>query len=128
MPKIIQFTHQGDFAKTSKLFHRLTELRYAGKLRIYGERGVKALSAATPNESGETAGAWSYEIEEQSGSVSIYWRNSNVNKDVNIAIILQYGHGTRNGGYVEGIDYINPAMRPLFQEMANEVWKEVVSS
>ena len=128
MPKIIQFTHKGNFEKTDRLFHRLIEARYAAKLRAYGVRGVEALAAATPQESGATAGAWSYEIVGQSGSLSIYWRNSNVNKDVNIAIILQYGHGTRNGGYVEGIDYINPAMWPIFQAMADEIWKEVVSS
>ena len=90
--------------------------------------GVQALSIATPNDSGKTAQSWSYEIEDRNGSISIYWKNSNVNNNVNIAVILQYGHGTRNGGYVEGIDYINPAMQPLFQEMANEAWKEVVSS
>lgn len=128
MPKVVSFTHKGDFKKTEKMFHRIIEGYYMHKLRSYGERGVKALAEATPVGSGKTADSWSYEIAESAGELSIYWRNSNVNDGVNIAIILQYGHGTRNGGWVEGLDYINPAIHPIFKEMANEVWKEVVSS
>lgn len=128
MPKVISFTHKGNFEKTDRLFHNIIAAHYRHKLARYGERGVRALQAATPIDTGKTADAWSYEISSQPGSVSIYWRNNNVNDGVNIAVILQYGHGTRNGGYVEGIDYINPTLRPIFQEMADAVWKEVVSS
>lgn len=127
MPKIITFSHKGDFQKTDRLFHRIIERHYKHKLTKYGEKGVRALSAATPNDSGKTAESWSYEISEGDGSLSVYWKNSNVNDGVNIAIILQYGHGTRNGGYVEGRDYINPAIQPVFDAMADEAWKEVVS-
>ena len=88
---------------------------------------LKALAEATPKDSGETAKKWIYEIVETEGRLSVFWRNTNVNNGVNIAIILQYGHGTRNGGWVEGIDYINPAIQPIFREMADEAWKEVVS-
>ena len=128
MPKVVSITQKGDFKKTRKFFHKIVEAHYMNKLHKYGQRGVEALSAATPTDSGKTGSSWSYEIVESSGTLSIYWRNNNVNDGVNIAVILQYGHGTRNGGWVEGVDYINPALRPIFTEMANEVWKEVVSS
>ncbi len=94
-------------------------------LERYGQLGVEALSAATPLESGETASSWSFEIERGTNQTAIRWINSNTNQGVNIAIILQYGHGTNGGGYVEGIDYINPAMKPIFDSMADELWKEV---
>lgn len=100
---------------------------YKDTLASYGERGVKALAAATPKDTGKTADSWTYSIEEGKGTVSIVWSNTNVNKGLNIAVLLQYGHGTRNGGYVQGRDYINPALRPLFDEIANKAWEEVVS-
>lgn len=128
MGKIITFTHKGDFKKTDRLFHNIIGGYYRHKLYKYGEIGVRALAAATPAGSGKTAESWGYEIVEGAGSLSIYWKNTNVNDGVNIAVILQYGHGTRNGGYVEGIDYINPAIQPIFKEMADEAWKEVISS
>lgn len=128
MPKVLSVTQKGDFSKTTRLFHGIVERYYMRKLRFYGEKGVRALRDSTPKDSGQTAEAWSYEIVESSGSLSVYWKNSNFNDGVSIAIILQYGHGTRNGGYVEGIDYINPAIRPIFTKMADEAWKEVVSS
>lgn len=127
MPKVITYSHRGDFQKTDKWFHKMLERHYMNKLSAYGEKGVRALAAATPSDSGKTADSWGYEIRQENGALSIYWTNSNKNDGVNIAIILQYGHGTRNGGYVEGRDYINPAIRPIFDEMANEVWKEVVT-
>ena len=96
-----------------------------GILDKYGREGVNALSSATPVESGVTAASWYYEIEHSSGSAAIQFYNSNVNKGVPIAIILQYGHGTGTGGWVQGRDYINPAIQPLFDKMAEEVWKEV---
>lgn len=127
MPKVISFSHRGDFKKTDRFFHRIIERHYMNKLKKYGEKGVKALSAATPKDSGKTADSWSYEIQEGRGNLSVYWKNSNFNDGVNIAIILQYGHGTGTGGYVQGKDYINPAIRPIFEAMAEEAWKEVVS-
>lgn len=86
---------------------------------------MAALSAATPVDSGVTATSWSYEIIQNGSSISIVWNNSNVQEGINIAIILQYGHGTRNGGYVSGRDYINPALKPIFDKMADAAWKEV---
>jgi hypothetical protein len=128
MGKLITFTHKGDFKKTDRLFHNIIGAYYMRKLKKYGDIGVRALAEATPEESGKTAESWSYEIEQGHGYLNLYWRNSNTNEGVNIAVILQYGHGTRNGGYVMGIDYINPAIRPVFDQIANEAWKEVISS
>lgn len=126
MGKIISMTQKGNFKKTDRFLHKLIGFHYSRKMRIYGERGVEALRAATPKDSGETAESWSYEIVEEPGRTAVYWRNSHVVNGTNIAIILQYGHGTRNGGFVEGIDYINPAIKPIFEDMAKEAWKEVV--
>lgn len=125
---MIVFTQKGDFKKTEKFLNKASKEEYFRKLEKYAREGVKALSAATPVDTGKTAASWSYEIRQTKGSVSIYWTNSNVNKGVPIAIILQYGHGTNNGGYVQGIDYINPALRPVFERLAEETWKEVTSS
>jgi len=97
-------------------------------LSKYGEQGVLALSQATPVDSGETANSWSYEIEHTGSGYKLVWKNSHVNKGVPIAIILQYGHGTRNGGYVQGRDYINPALRPIFDGIAEDSWKELTSA
>ena len=97
-------------------------------LETYGRAGVTALASATPVDSGETAAAWGYEIVQTSGGYSIFWTNSHINKGVNIAVILQYGHGTGTGGYVKGIDYINPALRPVFEQLADAAWREVMSS
>lgn len=127
MGAIVSVTQRGNFQKTERFLSKLTQLHYARKLRHYGEKGVAALKAATPKDSGKTAESWSYEIVEEKGRTALYWRNSHVVNGVNIALVLQYGHGTRNGGFVEGIDYIPPAVRPIFREMADEVWKEVVS-
>lgn len=127
MPQIISITQTGNYKKTERFLHGLVELHFARKLDRYGQRGVDALRRATPIDSGNTAEHWSYEIFEEPGRTSIYWKNDNINEGVNIAVILQYGHGTRNGGYVQGIDYINPAMKPIFQEIADAAWKEVVS-
>lgn len=91
----------------------------------YGKIGVEALRKETPKDSGLTADSWYYEIKENKGSTTIEWNNSHVNKNVNIAVIIQTGHGTGTGGYVKGIDYINPAMRPVFQEIADNLWREV---
>ena len=126
MGKIISVTQKGNFKKTDRFLHGLIGHHYMHKLRQYGERGVAALQESTPKDSGETEKSWSYEIVQEPGRTAIYWRNSHVVNGTNIAIILQYGHATRSGGFVEGIDYINPAIKPIFEQMANEVWKEVV--
>lgn len=96
-------------------------------LEKYAREGVTALASATPVDSGETAASWDYEIQKGNGKVSIYWTNSNINDGVPIAVILQYGHGTNGGGYVQGRDYINPAIRPIFDKIAENAWKEVTS-
>lgn len=96
-----------------------------GNLDKYGRAGVAALSAATPKDSGETASSWEYEIKRTKTTVSIVFNNTNIQNGVPIAIILQYGHATNNGGYVEGVDYINPAIKPIFERIANDAWKEV---
>lgn len=125
---MISFKHTGDFSKTTKFLERAKRGDYLKVLDKYGKEGVKALSSATPVDSGTTASSWSYKIEKGNGSAKISFLNSNVNKGVPIAIILQYGHGTRNGGYVQGRDYINPAIQPIFDRIANEAWKEVTKS
>ena len=102
----------------------MSKRQYLQIFNKYGQKGVQALSSATPVDSGKTASSWNYEIR----GTSIYWTNDNINKGVNIAVILQYGHGTRNGGYVQGRDYINPAIRPIFDSMVDEIWKEVTSA
>lgn len=119
---------KGDFSKTEKFLNTISKKLYYRNLQKYAEQGVAALASATPIDSGTTANSWDYEIRQTKNSVSIYWTNSNVNKGVPIAVIVQYGHGTRNGGYVQGRDYINPAMRPIFDKIAENVWKEVTSS
>lgn len=123
----ISFRHKGDFSKTEKFFNALLKMEYLNVLERYGKAGVSALAAATPKESGETAASWNYEIIHNRKETSIVFTNSNVQDGVNIAIILQYGHGTRNGGYVTGRDYINPAIQPIFDKMADDVWKEVIN-
>ena len=123
---MIRFKHKGDFEKTTYFFDRALKRKYLRKLQRYGEEGVKALADATPKDSGETAKSWSYEIKESRGRTTISWKNSHIHDGVNIAIILQYGHGTRNGGYVQGVDYINPAIAPIFNRIAEQAWNEVV--
>lgn len=122
---MIGIRQRGDFSKTEKLLKKSLGRDYRSVLEKYGQQGVSSLSAQTPIDSGLTATSWSYEIIQNEGSISVVWKNTNVQKGVNIAIILQYGHGTRNGGYVDGIDYINPALKPIFEKMADAAWKEV---
>lgn len=125
---MIKITQKGDFKKTERFLKNVSNDKIFSSLKKYGQIGVQALSDATPVDSGKTASSWDYEIEIGGGSATIYWTNSNINKGVNIAVILQYGHGTRNGGYVVGRDYINPAIKPVFDQIADAVWKEVTSS
>lgn len=124
---MIFFSHKGDFKKTEKFLKKSLGRDYRSVLDKYAQQGVEALSTATPKDSGETAASWYYDIIQNEGSLSIVWNNSHINKGVNIAIILQYGHGTRTGGYVQGRDYINPALRPIFDKLAEAAWKEVIS-
>ena len=122
---MIRFRQKGDFSKLTRFLERAKEVVRLGDLDKYGREGVAALASATPVESGLTASSWYYEITNKNGSAAITFYNSNVNKGVPIAIILQYGHGTRTGGWVQGRDYINPAIQPIFDKIANEAWREV---
>ena len=122
---MITFRHKGDFSKTSKWLRKIREAARLGILDKYGREGVAALASATPTDTGKTASSWYYQIERKNGSVAIVFLNSHINQGVPIAIILQYGHGTGTGGWVEGRDYINPAIQPLFDKAANELWREV---
>ena len=122
---MISFRQKGDFSKLTKFLERAKETVYLGDLNKYGRQGVAALASATPIDSGETASSWYYEIENKKESATITFYNSNVQNGVPIAIILQYGHGTRNGGWVEGRDYINPAIQPIFDQIVDDAWREV---
>ena len=123
----ISFSEKGDFKRTEKWLKRCQKALDKCIFDKYGQRGVAALASATPVDSGTTAASWDYRIVVTSTGVSIEFLNTNINKNVNIALILQYGHGTRNGGWVEGRDYINPAIDPIFTQLVREVWKEVIS-
>ena len=125
---MITIKQKGDFSKLNKFFERLKESVKIGDLDKYGREGVLALSSATPVETGLTAASWNYKIERKKNSVSLVFYNSNIQNGVNIAVILQYGHGTRNGGWVQGREYINPAIRPVLDKIANDAWKEVVKT
>lgn len=125
---IVIFKHRGSFKHTERFLNAIKGARYLNALDRYGQIGVEALAAATPVDTGKTAASWTYEIERTPNQTTISWLNTNVNDNVNIAIILQFGHGTGTGGYVQGQDYINPAMRPIFDNIAEAVWKEVTSS
>lgn len=122
---MIKFRQKGDYSKFTRYLERIKEVVKLGDLDEYGRAGVAALASATPVESGETAASWRYEIDHNRDSVSISFYNDNVNKGVPIAIILQYGHGTGTGGWVEGRDYINPAIQPIFDKITEDAWKEV---
>ena len=122
---MISFKSKGDFKKTQSFLEKAKRLEIQSVLERYGSVGVSALSSATHVESGATASAWYYEVSIKRGAYTITFFNSNVNKGVPIAIILQYGHGTRNGGWVNGRDYINPSIQPVFDEIVEEAWKEV---
>lgn len=124
---MIRFGGKGDFSKTKRYLTRLKEAVRLGILDKYGKAGVAALSSATPVDSGKTASSWSYDVSQNQTGAKITFYNSNINKGVNIAIILQYGHGTGTGGWVEGRDYINPAIQPVFDKLVESVWKEVTS-
>ena len=122
---MIRFGHKGDFSKTKCYLEKVKDVAKRCDLDRFGREGVAALASATPVESGKTSNSWYYEVEYRRGSATISFCNSNIQNGVPIAIILQYGHGTRNGGWVQGRDYINPAIQPVFDNIANEAWKEV---
>ena len=124
---MIRITHKGDFSKTTNFLKKAKEAAILRTAERYGQRGVAALASATPVDTGLTAKSWYYKIESKNGSTSITFCNSNIQNGVPIAIILQYGHGTRNGGWVQGRDFINPAIQPVFDELANNAWREVTT-
>ena len=122
---MIKIVSKGNFNKTEEMLKKSGNWAKNISLDSYGVKGVEALRNATPKDTGLTANSWSYRIEKSNDNITISFENSNINDGVPIAIILQYGHGTRNGGWVEGYDYINPAIRPIFDELAKAAWKEV---
>ena len=122
---MIKIRQKGDFKKLTSFLENAKEGLNIGILDKYGKKGVAALSSATPIDTGLTASSWFYKIENKNGVAKIEFHNSNVQRGISIALILQYGHGTKNGGYVVGRDYINPAIQPVFDELAKNAWKEV---
>ena len=122
---MISFRQKGDFSKLTRFLEKSKNVVRVGDLDKYGREGVAALASATPVDSGLTASSWYYEIENKNGSVKIQFNNSNIQNGVPIAIILQYGHGTGSGGWVQGRDYINPAIQPIFDRITDEAWREV---
>ena len=123
----IGFTQRGDWGKTTRYLEKMSKLQLAAVLSKYGQMGVEALASATPVDSGLTAQSWSFEVSSRRGYHTIKWINTHVESGIPIAIILQYGHGTGTGGYVQGRDYINPAIRPAFDKIATEVMREVTN-
>lgn len=121
----IIFSEKGSFANTERWLRRLKAREQFAILSKYGSLGVNALSNATPIDSKHTADSWTYTIVQRPGYYSIRWHNSNEVDGIPIAVILQYGHGTGTGGFVQGRDYINPAIRPIFDQIVAEAWKEV---
>lgn len=122
---MISFRHKGDFSKLTRYLVAVDKAVKVKDLSRFGRAGVAALASATPVDTGKTANSWYYEVEHKKGSSTITFYNSNIQNGIPIAIILQYGHGTRNGGWVEGRDYINPAIQPIFDKIAEEAWGEV---
>ena len=125
---MITFRQKGDFSKSIRFLKRMKEKNFLKDLDKYGREGVAALASATPVDTGLTASSWYYVIETEDGRVRLNFLNSNIQRGVPIAIILQYGHATRNGGWIEGRDYINPAIQPIFDKIVNNAWREVTKS
>lgn len=125
---LIRLTSKGDFSNTFRFLKKMDNFQITKILDKYGKMGVNALANATPLDSGRTAESWGYEISVKKEGATIHWTNTNQNNGAYIAVILQYGHGTGTGGYVQGIDYINPAIRPVFDKIVEEAWMEVVNS
>ena len=127
MSKVLTIRQKGDFKKSLTFFTHLRKRSIRPILEKYGALGVERLADATPKATGKTAASWSYEIKMDKTGAVLCWKNANIVDGVPIAVILQYGHGTRNGAYVQGVDYINPAITPIFDALADELWKEVKS-
>ena len=125
---MLRFESRGDFKNTERFLKKMSSVDIASALKSLAQEGVRALAAATPVDSGLAADSWGFEITRSRNSASITWTNSDVESGFPVAIMLQYGHGTRNGGYVKGRDYINPAMQPVFDKIAEEAWKVVTSA
>lgn len=123
---MISFNHKGDLSITTRFLLNAKKKTPLDILNRYGQAGVNALASATPVDTGETAASWGYTVSDNGKYYKITWTNSNVNNGSLIAILLQYGHGTRNGGYVQGTDYINPAIKPIFDNIAEAAWQEVI--
>lgn len=127
MSGCIKVKHSGDFKNTERFFSNALNCDYRAILEVYGEQGVRALRYATPRDSGETADSWGYKIEFHNGRLAIVFTNDNIEHGVNIAVILNYGHATKNGAWVSGRNYIDPAIRPIFDKIAEDAWKEVIA-
>ena len=124
----ISYSYSGNFKGTKNFLANLKKRNFISKLDKYGQMGVDALREATPKDTGKTANSWYYEIEETRDSVTIRWLNSNTNRSIPIALLIQYGHATRDGGWISGRDYINPALKPIFDAIAKSAWEEVTKS
>ena len=125
---MITFESSGSFKKTDSFLATMLRGSVASQLDKYGREGVAALASATPMESGESAASWGYTVTKTGGSYSITWTNNHMAGSVPVVILLQYGHGTGTGGYVSGHDFINPAIKPIFDKIAENVWKAVTSA
>lgn len=125
---MVSFSTSGSFAKTEKFLQSMQRLDVASIVKSAAQRGVNALAKATPQDSGLASSSWGYVIDQKRGSIMIGWTNSDVENGFPVALMIQYGHGTGTGGYIQGKDYINPAMRPIFDEIADTVWKAVTSA
>lgn len=124
---MISVIQRGDFVKTDNFLEKARRIFLEVRLESYAAEGVQALANATPKKTGKTAASWRSKVSVSDKEIRIDWMNDNINKGVPIAVILQYGHGTGTGGYVQGRDYINPAIQPIFDKIADAVWKEVTS-
>ena len=122
---MIGVNSKGSFEQTRSFFSKLLGIHAGDNYDYYGRLGVDALSRATPTDTGRTSASWTYEIEKSGKTVTISWLNTNVNDGAVIALLLQYGHGTGTGAYIQGYDYINPAIRPVFDKIATDIWKKV---
>lgn len=124
----VTFSQKGDFSKTNSMLQRMLENVDLSILDKYGRKGIQLLESATPIDTGVTAASWYYTIEHDKNQATLTFNNSNIVRGMSVALLIQYGHATRTGGWVEGLDYINPALQPLFEELAKEAWKEVTKS
>ena len=125
--KMIKIVQKGNLNATKTFLTNASKMKIRDILERYAKEGVRALTDANPDNTGKPSDSWDYEIQKTKNGYSIYWTNSNINNGVPIAVILQYGHGTNGGGYVQGVDYINPALKPIFDKLADNAWKEVTS-